>query len=539
MLKSRLCAVVVMLLVAGCRRAESRSTPADHTPLDGRAQIASSASAAPIATRPFVSAHPRAAWRLANSAELDPVVLWVSHIVVRHSASRAEVSFSPAYWFSVQPAVTRSREEALTLALTIAEQAKRTPHEFAALAREYSEDLGSRAEGGALGGVQASQLEPWPRVLDALAAIRPGQTSDVVETPYGFHILHRSAPCAEARLSGAHIVIGHDQAKWLDVFARGQRPGRSRDEALALATEVFMKAKTAPTRFAELVQQYSEHHDAVIDGDFGAWSTREPVDFPPRMKRLRELEVGEVGAPIETHLGFEIIVRTAPRQRERYRARLAIFPVEKADMDSPRVDAAASQAALARANLLADACSHGSACFETNVSQVGESEWEEGRRFATLSAELKHLRPNQVTPTPVASEDGYIVAQRLPTKGEPVTTWKTELPTPTEADTLHFFTSLSNTDATGFLKEFAAHVVTDLALPSPKAEGLRKVHDIAGRASSDSSAQAQRALFEGVQAATRELLGDVTYARYRSALNRAVVATLLRGPADPHEELGL
>ena len=58
---------------------------------------------------------------------------------------------------------------------------------FATLARIYSEDPGSARRGGELG--MASKSIFWPAFSDAAMALRPGNISQIVETPDGFHII--------------------------------------------------------------------------------------------------------------------------------------------------------------------------------------------------------------------------------------------------------------------------------------------------------------------------------------------------------------
>lgn len=59
--------------------------------------------------------------------------------------------------------------------------------DFAALAKENSQDPGSAPQGGDLGFFEQGQMVP--QFEQAAFALNPGQTSEVVETQFGFHII--------------------------------------------------------------------------------------------------------------------------------------------------------------------------------------------------------------------------------------------------------------------------------------------------------------------------------------------------------------
>jgi parvulin-like peptidyl-prolyl isomerase len=526
---------VFALLLSACTRArpgdEKGTVEAPEHSAVARSPLA---PALPLSPEPY----PLAAWRLASPGALAPVVLWFSQIVVRHAEARHEVSFNLAYWSSVgQP--TRSRAEAYARAQHVAEEAARAPSRFPELARSYSEDLPSRDEGGGMGGLSALQLDLWPNVLDALSALRPGETSKVVETRFGFHVFQRLRPPVSESVSGAHIVIAHEQAPWLALFARGDRVERTRDEALALANEVYRQARAEPERFAELIQRYSEHRDAIADGDIGAWSTLEPNPYPFRTKRLQQLKVGEVGAPLETHIGFEILLRTAPRPRAQYRARRIVIPVASPGSERPRpADAPARAAALQEAEAVAQRLARDPAGFDALA--VDDVQWEEGRGSPELTAALAAVPLGQITPTPVDTPDGFVIARRLePTPAEPPT-FESELPAPGEPELQQFFAALPSSESVPFLRAFAGAAQQTLSMDRPTAE---RFHDLfAGhglsRIDENTATEARARLLGDWLDRSRMFLGAGVYERYRMALGRAAAAGLLR-PSQARGTLGL
>ena len=80
---------------------------------------------------------------------------------------------------------------------------------FAQLAREYSDDPATRARGGDLGlFTRNTHTAPFDR---AAFALKPGQTSDVVETEYGYHIIRVTEHTPERRRSlGELRPVIHD-----------------------------------------------------------------------------------------------------------------------------------------------------------------------------------------------------------------------------------------------------------------------------------------------------------------------------------------
>jgi parvulin-like peptidyl-prolyl isomerase len=78
------------------------------------------------------------------------------------------------------------KAEALAKATKILKDA-RGGKDFAALAKEFSQDPGSAAQGGDLGFFAANQMVP--PFSDVAFKLKPGSISDVVETQFGYHII--------------------------------------------------------------------------------------------------------------------------------------------------------------------------------------------------------------------------------------------------------------------------------------------------------------------------------------------------------------
>jgi len=481
-----------------------------------------------------VAPYPPAAWRLAASSELRDVVLWVDHILISHREARQRVPFSLGYWYSAPPPSTRSRDEALALAHEIASQAGRAPRAFEQLARQHSEDITTRDEGGALGGVAASALVEWPQVLDALAAIRPGQTSKVVETRYGFHVFRRREPPLEQRLAGSHIVIGHDQAEWLKVQARGPLPSRTRDQALALAVQLQREAAAAPGGFPALVERYSEHRDALAAGDFGDWSSREPCPHPPRLLRLGELAIGEVGTPIETSLGFEVILRTAPRPRERYAARVLELEFDPGAKDGERSSRAA---VLADATQMAESLAAEPDRFR-EARSASLVTWVEGRGLPALSDALARIAIGQVTPAPLLASFAFQIAQRTQPEAPAPERRATELPAPTEPEVEYHLGRMKRASLDALLRATSERLLVERELSAVGVERAGAIQIPAGY-DDGSGRSAKRVAVRGFLDETRERLGQADYARFLVALKRELTRALLRAPDDARAALGM
>jgi len=82
--------------------------------------------------------------------------------------------------------------------------------DFGALAMRYSEDSSTRLKGGDLGTIneRVARATLEPSFVDAMMALKPGQSGGPIETPKGFHFLHVSA-----RQEGHRVEYGRIKAR--------------------------------------------------------------------------------------------------------------------------------------------------------------------------------------------------------------------------------------------------------------------------------------------------------------------------------------
>lgn len=138
-----------------------------------------------------------AALALTPGAISDPVATEQGYFVIerrndppvgpqRIAARHILISYKGAE--HAQASVERSEEEARALAEQIARQAKEEGADWNALAQNTDEP-GSKETGGDLGYFQRGQMVgAFERTAFALSV---GQVSDVVQTPFGFHVIQR------------------------------------------------------------------------------------------------------------------------------------------------------------------------------------------------------------------------------------------------------------------------------------------------------------------------------------------------------------
>jgi peptidyl-prolyl cis-trans isomerase SurA len=167
--------------------------------------------------------------------------------------------------------------------------------DFSALAQRHSDDVGSAANGGKLGlarrGVFVKEFE------EAAFALKPGQVSPIVETPFGFHIIKLLDRKGEA-IEPQHILV------------RIEKSISSDSAAINMLSELRSRALKGED-FAGLARQYSEDEETKKLG--GSMGLVEVPQLSDELKSIQQkLNPGEICEPskltFEKDYGYTIVL---------------------------------------------------------------------------------------------------------------------------------------------------------------------------------------------------------------------------------------
>ncbi len=160
---------------------------------------------------------------------------------------------------------------------------------FSHLARERSDDSGTRDKGGDLGYFKRGEMVPeFEQAAFSLAA---GEMT-VIRSRFGYHII-RAEGKRDEEVRVRHILV---------------RVAATRGDTLR-ARDLAEKAKERAISgedFASLVEEYSQDPSSKeMGGELGTFAAGE---LPPAFaEAVGELETGEIGGPVMTEFGYHVL----------------------------------------------------------------------------------------------------------------------------------------------------------------------------------------------------------------------------------------
>ena len=211
-----------------------------------------------------------------------------------HEAS-ADVEYQLSHILVGVPAQASAEQiEARRRRAIAALEALRGGANFGQIAAQYS-DAPDALQGGSLGWRPAGRLPTL--FLEVLKRMKPGDVSDILRSPNGFHIVKLIDKRSKATAAG-----GVEQTHVRHILLR-PREGLSEAEARDRLEKLRQKI-LAGADFAEVARENSEDSSASKGGDLG-WVA--PGDTVPEFERvMNSLKPGEVSQPFQTPFGWHI-----------------------------------------------------------------------------------------------------------------------------------------------------------------------------------------------------------------------------------------
>ncbi len=162
---------------------------------------------------------------------------------------------------------------------------------FSTLATIYSEDPNTAAKGGTLG--MAAKQFYVPAFSDAAMSLKVGQVSQIVETPYGFHIIQLISK--EGDMFNARHILLKPQYTSVDRTKAFSRL----DSLKKLILADSLKFELAARRFSQDLKTFV-NGGLVADENSGSTYFDKDQLNPADYKIIENLKVGEISDPFES-----------------------------------------------------------------------------------------------------------------------------------------------------------------------------------------------------------------------------------------------
>lgn len=200
-----------------------------------------------------------------------------------------------------QAATPEQLDEANKRAKDVYDRAK-GGEDFAKLALAYSNSQ-SALEGGALGWRKGTELPTF--FTDLVVTLQPGQVSEPLRTPTGYHIVKLN----EQRGVNEQVIIDQVHARHILM-----RPNELQDDATVRQKLVAIRERIEKGEdFAGLASTTSEDPGSAAEGGDLGWTG--PGTFVPEFeKSLSALQENQISEPFRTQYGWHIVQLLGRRQ---------------------------------------------------------------------------------------------------------------------------------------------------------------------------------------------------------------------------------
>lgn len=288
----------------------------------------------------------------------------------------------------------RTQEQAIALAKKLAERA-RNGEDFAKLAKEYSDDPGSAAQGGNLGMMTRSNGFS-PAFDKALFALSPGEISDPVVTKFGVHVIElqgisTSSPPSFERLKPT-LASRIRQRKAQDKF----------DEERATLETVAYEAPDLKEPSQRLGLEIRTSAPLTREGGKGLFAVQSVIDaaFSPDV-----LDSGYNSSVLEPKDGVLLVVRVADHQPEHLRDFAEVQQDVRTDLVAERALSLAQDAAeQAFTDLQGDASA-------TSVAATSGHDWTVKQGLLRTDSDAPQKVVNEAFELPVPPTGGRSVGR--------------------------------------------------------------------------------------------------------------------------------
>lgn len=168
--------------------------------------------------------------------------------------------------------------------------------DFGALAVTYSQSE-SALEGGSLGWRKGTELPTF--LADVIARMKPGDVSDVLQTPSGFHIVK----LVDTRAAGGPQMVQQVHLRHILLKPTEVEDDATVEQKLARWREQVVSGKED---FAVFAKTYSQDSASAINGGDLGWSEAS-VFVPEFAAAVAGLKEGEISQPFRTQYGWHVV----------------------------------------------------------------------------------------------------------------------------------------------------------------------------------------------------------------------------------------